>query len=105
MYNDEQSNSKAHIIETEIIKWLELLVNSVDMSASDAVDDFNLLYNELSPKELSAKYRNTVAVSVSYLIIRINIYMWNMFDTVSDTSLWYGICEKLQFSVTILLSV
>ena len=66
MHNDEKSNSKAHVIETEIIKWLELLVNSVDMFAKDAVDDFKLLYSELSPKELSEKYRNTVAISVSY---------------------------------------
>ena len=70
-HNDEQSKSKARIIETEIIKWLELLVSGVDMFARDAVDYFKLLYNELSPKELRAKYGNTVALSVSDLILTI----------------------------------
>lgn len=56
----------AYFIETEIKKWLELLVNSVDMFASDAGEYFRILYSELSPKELSEKYRkNTVVVSVS----------------------------------------
>ena len=104
-HNDEQNKSKAHIIETEIIKWLELLVSAVDMFAEDAVDFLKLLYDELSPKELGAKYRNTVAVSVSDLILTIYTCIWNMFDAVSDTILWYGICERLQFCVAILLSL
>lgn len=51
--------------ETEIKKWLELLVINVDMFASDAAEYFKILCKELSPKELSDKYRNTVAISVS----------------------------------------
>ena len=57
----------AYVIETEIKKWLELLVSNVDMFASDAGEFFKILYNELSPKELSKKFRkDTVTVSVSY---------------------------------------
>ena len=60
----------AYFIETEIKKWLELLVNSVDMFASNAGEYFKILYSELSPKELGEMYRkDTVAVSVSYLFI------------------------------------
>ena len=81
------------------------MVSGVDMFARDAVDYFKLLYNELSPKELRAKYGNTVAVSVSNLILTIYTCIWNMFDGVSDTILWYAICESLQFSATILLSI
>lgn len=81
------------------------MVSGVDMFARDAVDYFKLLYNELSPKELRAKYGNTVALSVSDLILTIYTCIWNMFGAVSDTILWYAICKSLQFSLTILLSV
>ena len=68
LHEHDHKNTMVYVIkiETEIKKWLELLVNNVDMFASDAGEFFKILCNELSPKELSEKYRNTVAVSVSY---------------------------------------
>ena len=65
--NKDEHNSKiAYIIQTEIEKWLELLVNSVDMFASNAAEYFKVLYTELS-RELRVKFRSVVAQSVSYI--------------------------------------
>ena len=59
---DEQNLDMVHVIETEIKKWLELLVKSVDMFASNAAEYFKVLHNQPSAKE----QRSTVSVLVSY---------------------------------------
>ena len=64
--DDEQNVKMAHVIETEIIKWLQMLVNGVNMFASNAADYFKVLLNQLSPEELSTKYRSMVGGLVSY---------------------------------------
>lgn len=65
MHNDEQNAKMADVIETEIKKWLELLVNSVDMFAINAAEYFKVLHYQLSPKELSEKYSSTIGTLVS----------------------------------------
>ena len=69
LHKDEHNSKMAYIIETEIEKWLELLVDSVDMFASNAVEYFKMLYTELSPRELHIKFGNVVVHSVSYRFI------------------------------------
>lgn len=59
---DEEDSKRVDVIDSEIKKWIELLVNSVDMSANDAV----LYFNELcSHKELGKNYNRIITASVS----------------------------------------
>ena len=58
----EEDGKRTDVIGIEIQKWMELLINSVDMKASDAVQ----YYKELrSTKALGKKYSKTLTSSVS----------------------------------------
>ena len=58
----EEDGKRTDVIEIEIQKWMELLVNSIDMKGSGAVQ----YYRELrSTKALGKKYNKIVTTSVS----------------------------------------
>lgn len=59
---NEEDNKKTDVIGIEIKKWMELLVNSVDIKASEAVQYFKELK---STKALGKKYNKTLTASVS----------------------------------------
>ena len=58
----EDDKKRVDVIEIEIQKWMELLVNSVDMKAGDAVQYYKALR---STKALGKKYAKTLTASVS----------------------------------------
>ena len=59
---NEEDSKRTDVIEIEIKKWMELLINSVDMKSGDAVR----YYQEIrSNKALGKKYNRTLTTSVS----------------------------------------
>ena len=60
--NSEEDSKRTDVIGIEIQKWMELLVNSVNMKAGDAVQYFRELK---STKALGKKYTKTLTASVS----------------------------------------
>ena len=58
----EEDSKKVDVIEIEIKKWIELLVNNIDMSANDAVQYFKELRSDGA---LGKKHNRTVTASVS----------------------------------------
>jgi len=60
--SDEDDSKRADIIESEIQKWIELLVNNINMFANDAVQYFKALQFQ---KGLDKKYNRNVFASVS----------------------------------------
>ena len=64
--NDEDGK-KVEVVEAEIIKWIELLVNNIDMSACDALQYFKELKSE---NILCKRYREITNASVSKLCLQ-----------------------------------
>ena len=62
--NEDNSEVRMEAIEVEIIKFLEMLVNHVDLRASNAVELLKALQYS---KHLSKKYRKIVTNTVSFL--------------------------------------
>ena len=58
----DEDSKKVDVIEIEIKKWIELLVNNIDMSANDAVQYFKILRSDGA---LGKRHNKTVAASVS----------------------------------------
>ena len=58
---NEEDSKRIDVIGIEIQKWMELLINSVDMRAGDAVQYFQEIR---SNKALSKKYNKTLNASV-----------------------------------------
>jgi len=65
---DEENKKATEIVHSEIEKWLEILVNNVDIQSSDAVKFFNLLRQDLRPVQLSRKFKSKVTNYVSYFV-------------------------------------
>ena len=63
----DEDNKKVEVVEVEITKWIELLVNSIDMSAHDAVQYFKELKSE---KAFGKKYNRIATASVSELCLQ-----------------------------------
>jgi len=64
----EDSSDVGKAVAVEITKFLEMLVNFVDLKADNAIDLLKALQNS----KLSKKYRKTVANKVCYK----NILLW-----------------------------
>ena len=59
---DEEDSKMVDVVEAEIKKWIELLINNVNMSANDAVQYFKELR---SHKGLGKDYNKIITASVS----------------------------------------
>ena len=63
--SDEEKSGITEVVHKQIEKWLEILVNSVDIYSSDAVEYFTLLKQDLRPVQLSKKFKLKVTSYVS----------------------------------------
>ena len=62
----EEKSRVTEIVNTEIQKWLEILVDNVDMRAGDVIKYLNFLRQNLRPVQLNAKFKQTVHARVGY---------------------------------------
>ena len=63
---DGEKSRVTEVVHTEIQKWLEMLLDHVDIRAGDAVNYFILLRQELRPVQLSKMFKGTINTRVSY---------------------------------------
>jgi len=56
----EEKNQITDIVNAQIKKWLEMLVDHVDMWADDVLTYFTLLCQDLRPVQLSTKFKHTI---------------------------------------------
>ena len=66
--NDEDSNEKAEVVQLEILEWLKILVNNVNIFADDAVKYFVKLQTEQFSVEFNKKYTSVTTELVSQII-------------------------------------
>ena len=67
--SDVEKRHVTEIVNSEIQKWLELLVKNVDIKAKEAVPLYNLLRTELKPAELLRKFKPVVIACVSLCMV------------------------------------
>ena len=63
--SDEEKAGVTEVVHKEIEKWLEMLVNSVDIYSGDAVKYFDLLRKDIRPVQLSKTFKLKVTSFVS----------------------------------------
>ena len=64
--NDEENSAKAEVVELEIMRWLKLLVNNVNICADDAVMYLEILLIGQFSVEFNKKYTSLAIDLVSY---------------------------------------
>ena len=64
--NDEENSTKVEVVELEIMEWLKLLVNNVNIYADDAVMYLETLLTGQFSVEFNNKYTSVAIDLVSY---------------------------------------